>query len=290
MKYRSLWWIVAGVLALVTGYVIMATIPDKSSNEEEQKVRLGLVNSPGELATRIDSLFSAATEHELDLLVAAPDCTVALASGWEGVRRTLPKERQQKIVSPDREAISRFLELVGRRTRFPIPGIWEASVKNAKSYGRDNIWFPLPKTVEKSAGVAAPVVLLRREGDQWIVKKGSQTVTLPAEDGRGPVDKATVAMTDETVYVALHAWPPTPYKLYAIERSSGKIIWSSLVWADGGFMNYSGQGWHVVELRLAGDKLAVFGVSTGTAYIEVFDRRTGENQYRFGTSYFRATE
>jgi hypothetical protein len=103
------------------------------------------------------------------------------------------------------------------------------------------------------------------------------------------VDNATVELTDQTAYVALYGWSPYPYSLYAIDRSSSKVIWASEVWASGGLVTYQGRRRHVVELRVRGGMLAIFGVASDCAYIEVFDKKNGQNECRFSTEYFGKT-
>jgi hypothetical protein len=243
---------------------------------------LNRADSPEELATRLAGLLAAAPMGELDRLVSDPDCTVALAAGWERVRRTIPRAKAQEVVSPDGEALSRFLGLIEGRARVPIPGAWEATVKSAKGHSPKAVWFPLLEPVRKDLARPRP---LRRDGDQWIVEQEGRTIKLPAEDGLGLVDHAAVLLVGETLYVALYGWPPNPYRLFAVDRGSGKVIWSSKVWAAGGLMSYEGQGWHVATLHSAGETLAVFGVSDGAAYVEVFDKKTGVNRCRFSTAY-----
>ena len=97
-------------------------------------------------------------------------------------------------------------------------------------------------------------------------------------------------LTGEVAYVYLYFWPPIPYKLCAIDRRSSKVIWSSLVWAAGGMKTYTGQGWHQAELTLTSGNITVFGVAGDTAYVEMFDRKTGKNIVRFSTSYFNLVE
>ena len=41
------------------------------------------LDSPSQLAARINNLFSAPSMSEVDRLVSAPDCAVALAAAWE---------------------------------------------------------------------------------------------------------------------------------------------------------------------------------------------------------------
>ncbi len=274
-----------GVLVFTAGSAFIAAAADKLGLDGNKGdiMCLSRVDSPRELATQINGLFSASPMGELDRLVSVPDGTVALASGWERVRRTMPEAKQEEVVSPDGHAISRFLGLVEGRVQIPIPEVWEATVKSAKAYSRRPIGFSYPKLLKRPT-----TEHLKRDGDQWIVKTGSQSIRVPVEDRLGPVDNAAVQFAGEMAYVALYGWPPIPYRLLAIDRGNGKVIWSSKVWGAGGLRDYEGQGWHVAEMRWAGETLAVFGISEGAAYIEVFDKKTGENRCRFSTAYFAA--
>ena len=120
------------------------------------------------------------------------------------------------------------------------------------------------------------------------MEKDGLSIRVPLEDGLGPVGNVAVHLDTEAVYIALYGWPPIPYRLFAFDRASKKVIWSSKVWAAGGLMNYEGRGWHLAN-SLAGETLTIFGISEGSAYIEVFDKNTGENRCRFSTSYFDVT-
>jgi len=279
---------------MAAGYLCTVAVADGPVNKSVETPGMSQVDSPTALAKRVAELVSARPAQQLDILATDRDCATALASGWERVRRTLPRLRRQELVSPDAQAISRFLGLVEGRMQVPLPRIWEATVKSVKGYEQGVIWFPFPRTEGVSATghrlaeseVSAPT----RRGEQWIVRKGNETISLPAEDHFGPVDKSTVEVSGRVAFVALYGSAPDPYQLFSVDRSNGKVNWTSEVWAAGGFVNYHGLGWHVVGMRLVAEKLAVFGVSEGTAYIEVFDCESGENQYRFGTAYFGATD
>jgi hypothetical protein len=194
----------------------------------------------------------------------------------------MPRAKQQDLVSPDSAAVSRFLGLVEGRIQTPVPGAWEAAVKSTTGSSRLAIWFSRPELVEGALKRTRP----QRKAHDWIVENDGMSISVPVEDGLGPVDNAATHVDTEAVFIALYGWPPVPYRLFAIDRASKKVIWSSKVWAAGGLMNYEGQGWHFAELRLASETLTVFGISEGSAYIEVFNKKTGENRCRFSTAYF----
>jgi hypothetical protein len=277
------------VIALVAGSLFTTAAADRPTHEA-QFLPGNEAGTPIELAKRIGTLFSATSDKELDLLVTNPDSTIALSAGWERVRRTMPQAKQPGLVGPDSSAMSRFLGLLEGRIRFPIPGDWEIIVKDVNGYNRDQIGFSLDEVLDRSVEghEGATPVSLQRSGDKWIVKQGDWTVMLPVEKYQGSLDKAAVETDGETAYVAVYEWPPYPYKLYAVHRSDSKVIWTTEVWAAGDWMGYEGPpGQHIAEIRSTDQEIAVFGVADTTAYIEVFDKRTGENKYRFGTAYFQ---
>jgi hypothetical protein len=246
---------------------------------------LSRVDSPSQLAARVGTLVSGSVMSEVARLVSASDCATSLAAGWERVRRTIPEAKRQGLVSPDSAALSRFLGLVEGRVQAPVPEAWEAAVKSTKGSSRMAIFFSCPEPVEGALKRTRP----RREAHEWIVEKDGLSIRVSAEDGLGPIDNAAVDIDTKAVYIGLYGWPPVPYRLLAIDRASKKVIWSSKVWAAGGLKGYGGQGWHFAETRLGGETLTVFGISEGSAYIEVFDKNTGENRCRFSTSYFDVT-
>jgi hypothetical protein len=218
----------------------------------------------------------------VDRLATAPDCIVALAAAWERVRRTVPTAKQRDPVTPDAAAISRFLGLVEGRTQTDMPQAWEAAVKSAQGSCRARIWFSCPELALEALKRDRPW----RDGREWIVQKDQLSIRVPVADFLGPVDNVAVHLETEAAYIGLYGWPPVPYRLFAVDRTSKKIIWSSKAWAAGGLMSYQGQGWHLAEMRLVRGTLVAFGVSDGCAYIEVFDTKTGENRCRFSTTYF----
>jgi len=269
--------------------IIAAVVPGEPNSLNLDIARLAKAGSPIELALCINTILSQVPARTLDSIVGDEDCTVALAAGWERVRRTVPKETQRRPVPPNKQSLSRFSGLLEERMRVAIPRVWGDALQTASSYGRHNIWFPQPKILNKlttSSATCASVAMLRREGDRWLVTQGNETWSVLAEDRLGIVEQAVVELTDEKAYLCLYGWPPLPYRLYSINRKSGKVAWSSLVWAAGGLLTYDGQGWHQVELVGTSDKIIVYGMSENTAYVEVFDCITGHNMGRFSTSYF----
>lgn len=249
-------------------------------------------DDPEELAWSYHELFMKASEEQLRGLLSHTNDGVALAAGWERVRRTIPEGDELADVKPERTALSRFLGLVEGRLHMPLPPIWEAALQSTSSNGRANIWFGDPDEIGAKVVVHGDATENDRRADfrcedhQCRVTVGDKTWLLPSED---LVETMFVELSRTTAFVALYCWPPASYTLYAIDRESGKAFWTSKVWAHGDLCMWTGRGWHHVELRTRGNAVVVFGVEGSVAYVEEFDAGTGKNLCRFATSYFEFT-
>jgi len=245
--------------------------------------------SPGALVSWIRMAFPGESEEKIDLLATSADPTIALAAAWERARRSLVGVVSDEVVSPVSFEIGRFLGSVEARVGCPIPPVWEATVRSsvAADWGVVGDSFPNGfKQLAIDRKKALSERPLHREGNRWFVDYGSQSVMLPAEVGSGPVDFATVQSTPQAAYVALYGWLPIRYRLFAVDGSAANPAWSTNVWADGGLFDYTGVHWHIVEIRASENEVAVFGSSTTAVYVEVFDKKSGENRIRFSSAYF----
>ena len=250
--------------------------------------------SPEELADRVAEVLSTSTRADLGRLVSVSDSTIALAAGWERVRRTMPETDHEDTVSPDLLAICRFLGLIEGRLEVPIPRAWEESVKSAAGRSQKSIWFKDSHAVMMER--AFEEWTAERAGKHWVVKKDNRLIRLPADDDRGTIRDATVQCVGETAYVALYGFPDN-YRVCAVDQRDGQVKWSSNVWGTSlvrprGALSLltSGGDWHHVTMRASAETLVVFGCSGRLVYLEAFDRRTGENRCRFSTAYFERIE
>lgn len=261
-------------------------------------------DSPEALAKRIQDQVIPASLEKLDVLVAGPDATIALAAAWERVRRMTPATTQPftgaNMASPDRfnaspgpekSVLARFLGVVEGRLRCTIPKAWAASVGSAKYTTQRIIWFPTNENYYPMKGMVLGLIggrlIPHRVGDRWIVKAGGEPSALAADHLMGRFDFATVKVQGDMAYVALYTNSPNPYTLCAVKRSSGTVIWSTEVRTGYSAGGVGGAGeYHVIELQFAGDKVAVFGLAGPVRYVEVLDARTGKKECEFSTSYF----
>ena len=115
--------------AIVWSFVCIGNFVVVVSGEQDtqnQKIaRLAKAGAPEELAKCISAVLPRIPKGDLDSLVGNEDCTVALAAGWERVRRTVPNEEQRIPIPPQSQSISQFIGLLEGSTRVSIPHFWK---------------------------------------------------------------------------------------------------------------------------------------------------------------------
>jgi hypothetical protein len=293
MYWRPFQFLIFSLFAVCTATSeSCAGVADRSTTDGEGVASLSGARSHEELAARIAKLLVTSKRSDLDRLVTVSDCTTSLAAGWERVRRTMPETEQEDIVGPDLLAVSRFLGLVEGRLQTPIPKTWAETLCSSAGHGQKSIAFRAPLDLVGAESMSGGW-LVERDGARWLLKAERRVINLPPEVvALDPVSRGTVKFTRERAYVAVYSsLPESKYKLFAIDPGTGKVEWSSDVWGTsrvwprGVIVAGSGHDWHVVTIRSTGGTLVLFGISRWAVYIEVFDRKTGENRCRFSTAY-----
>lgn len=256
----------------------------KVARGQEEASQVNSADEPVASLARTGRLVAGASPQQLDSLAASSDLTAALAAAWERVHRSTPTAVGPRIGFPDKAALARFLGFLEGRTRRPIPPIWRKAVESATPYG-GFFGFPAPNATGKPSDPLGPAssAALKREGDRWVVSGEGLTVSLPSKDPPTPNEKATMIADRETAYAVVYTNTPGPYKVFAVERRTGRVAWSSRLLMPGLPGGYSGQWWHYVEMQLVAGELAVYGVGSVIAYINVFDRKNGSCECVFST-------
>jgi len=67
-------------------------LPAASGPAEENLKRISSATSDEDLAAALASVFKTATDEDLRRLISDPRPEIALAAGWERVRRTVPEK------------------------------------------------------------------------------------------------------------------------------------------------------------------------------------------------------
>lgn len=266
---------------------------DRPPLRDRETAAMLAADKPEDLARSYHELFIKAGDDRLCGLLSHANCGVALAAGWERMRRTIPKGGGQEPVRPEPSAVARFLGLVEGCLQMPVPPVWEATIPSLSAYGPENVGFRSPDEARIKAVVHGDnadrlgTVEFRQEGTRCLVLLGNDKWSLPAKVAP---DKVLVELTRQTAYVAAYDSCSGPFRLYAVERDSGTVRWIGRVWAGGDLLGNTYPNWHHVDLRVRGNEIVVFGVADHTAYIEAFDAGTGNSLWRFASSYFEYQE
>ena len=274
---------------MVTASISIVLCGTMSTQDADRKSQIWTTSSPAELEDAVDSYLGHLSLQDRDKLVDSPDLSTSLVGAWDRATRKLRAPGGQDRYS--RESILNwFVGFVEGRTGFGAPEFWISAVYSA-NIQNNNIVFSIDKNSQRrEKDSESKVVLPRRMEDKWVVLCGLEEWTIPATDNLGPVDSAVVLSTPDDVYLAVYGWPAHSYELYAISRTDKSMRWHSAVWANGGLSGAQGRGRHVAEIRCVRGQLAVFGISSEGAYVELFDSAMGSNAGRFSTRYVKRTE
>ncbi|MCH7603617.1 MAG: hypothetical protein IIB54_12705 [Planctomycetes bacterium] len=294
-KYKS--WsmnhvVVIGSMYALTGcmFVIVGLVEPP---EDEAIQRLRNAETPRELAKCYQQIFGEATIEQLKEFESQSDYHLAIPAGWELLRRTLPKKRRDDIIYHDEKALSKFLDSVEDHIKVDVPSAWRKAVLSAQLPGRSDIWYVMPQFlkiphafIEDEQGSRPATLRSADEGFEFVTEDEIEIWKVPLlERPMPPHPCARLEVTKESLFFARYPFVPIPFDLQAMDRKSGKVVWSTQVWAAGDFTGYRGPHWHYVDFVVKDEMLIVFGLSVGSMYIEKFDVKTGKNLFRFNQIY-----
>ncbi len=220
--------------------------------------------------------------------------SIALHAHWESNRVAVPREPKQKHRSDwvlDRERVEAFLGVVKERIGIAPPDWWAESLRRADMFPGEHHFFlmePVTKYYETDTGYLVPAgTELVSQGDRIAVSVGEDHASIPQEClthyPRG--ERWSVLIESGTAFVARHDHRAWPYPVVCVDLEGDRMKWSTDVWGAR-YKGGTGIGGHTVEMRLTGDSLAVFGMESHGAYIELFDAATGESRCRFCSCYW----
>lgn len=227
---------------------------------------------------------AAAFRHDADV-------GIALQANWElhavPVRRQPPPERRSAWgLDPSR--LQRFLGYLEGRIGTGVPGWWETGLLNADFYPSTHLACPADKLrYEKTqAGILVPRgTKVAAAGADLAVTVGTATAAIPrfcfAESMRH-----SVHLDPEMCFVAIYSDSGYPFVLRRVDLASRAIAWQAEVWAVRTGFSSGSEGAHSVELKRNGKQMLVFGAESHGTYLEAFDVRTGDCDFRFCTSYW----
>lgn len=250
-------------------------------------------DTPAELRERNIKRFSGQSDRVLDEIECESNDSVAVRAAWERVLRTFPPERKEEATEVNSREAARFLGFLKGRLRIPIPGWWAMALAHIKAYDARAIFGDDPNTLQyraTDAGYTSPTdTHIRRAGQRILVRTSSGDIEVPSAaldpDENTLIDSISVAYDEKQCYLALHSRVASPYRLVCVGRATHDVRWRSNVWASGGLVARSGPGFHRVSVHCEAERIFVCGYSDEGAYMESFCAASGDNLFRFSTSY-----
>jgi hypothetical protein len=244
--------------------------------------------TPVHINKKIQRHIRTISTEELDGVTGNQDLTLALAAGWERVRRVSLKDRRADDDTPfDKTAVMRFLGFVEARTRATIPARWEKLILSGKYSSRSRMAIELPYWEDERLNDSTKPV---SDGDAWKIDLGKRTLRLPkyALDARGwTTSDARVWTTssENSQYFILHDAGTSPCILTRIDEGKANPEWRARVWCTVGVM--SGGSLEVYRwISDSKDEIVVFAAARYCFSIEVFEKSTGRNIGRLLTECF----
>lgn len=248
--------------------------------------------------------------------LASPSAAVAIAAGWERLIKSIPMVDQGTLIKPNEGDLSRFLGLLEGRLQTSLPPRWTSALQSMTFYNRYQCGFQMPDIIEDAKEVeddqhrvfsvgyrcddGDPVIEVENKLWRLSIANPSGCRDRPYLESKfsriaeqleadvcdfestieGLMSHLAIEIADDVAYLAIYSWPPTGYRLYAIDIETGSAKWTALV-RESVVGGWTGSGRHSVELKLLASQVIVFGVSEASAYIEVYDRGSGKRLWVF---------
>ena len=295
-------WLFHGLLILAIAPGV-ATQPAATTQEFDERIEEFLASDTVKvLSVEHRAVLTTASEDQLVQLIPHPDTTLALAAGWERVRRTLPKRKESDGIPLDALALARFIGLLEGRAKVTAPREWEKAFMTAQAGWRADELPRVGFRTEYDRRVREyesnpshpdpnPVVIpgtTQPAGDdnRCIVKSGAASWTLQIDEA-DRFDSALVRIDHDKAYIALYPeYPVGKLRIFELDPKTGITSWSSEVWVQEIYGGFSGYANNQVELAFTPGEVCVFGITYDAAYAACLDRRTGKTRWRFSTAFW----
>lgn len=213
------------------------------------------------------------------------DPTVELWRGWERVLQEQDAQSVHQREPVDRCELYRFMGLIEGITS-TVPSLrWAQTFLTASV--DPGLFVSFSKSPSDAPSELASRCTVKPLGNErWLLRVGEESWELPPNRLKTTMPNSIeIVEAGPVLFAAMLSWPPTPYTLYMLDRSSHSVKWSTDVWAAGDTLSYTGYGWHFADLSILGETVVVLGAAGNTVYVEVFDRQSGECKVRFSTIY-----
>lgn len=235
------------------------------------------------------ALFEKVGKAGLPDLMKDEDTGIALQAAWE-VHKKLVKQSEKEggdkwVYDPDE--LKKFMELLKKRTKAPVPDWWGESVTIVEvSPGKGHGFWPnadrRPKYHETKDHTRLPEGHeLEEKDDKLVYTVGKRSVEFPKDTFKHGSNFAGFVGEKRS---AVASYSVGPFEIAGFEGKGGEAVWTSEVWATG-YRTLAG-AWPVfVEVFESDGTVYVFGKDMAGMYLEAFDLATGKAAFRFSTSY-----
>ena len=248
---------------------------------------IAAAKTPQQAARSYKELLDRADRQMLRQLKHVSETGVALRAALEEVGLTATPERV------DPQAVSRFLGFIEGRLDIQLPTWWEETIVSATldPTGRIVPGFPQRWLTEDSPKDFPELAKLEQTQSRTHtrVQIGKQAVLLTPEVfemRRKSLANTAGYLDQENCILALHSDSGESYSLLCFDRRTGEIRWKSEVWAGASEFTVIGKSHEIVAVVTKGKRVFVVGSGTFHFYIEGFDRKTGQAEFRFVNFYF----
>jgi hypothetical protein len=283
----------AAVLSFAMNCAAWASPPTTSGPFLASVDRLAHANSSRKWHQDAAAIFYGTKDDEENRLILEPDAGIALTAAWHRILRAVPEEYRQQPGPLPASDIHRFIGFVEGRLCVRPPSWWADLLLDLRPHSRHSVSMPAKRNERSgftgsASGYYVPAGLsATTNGDFLSLASVGGTCTIPAATIWNAVGRGShlFAATDaQRWFVASHTGIPLTYALMRVEPSSGKVLWSSDVWAADYYPGHSGPGQHFATLELANDSAIVFGLVSGCGpYIEGFRMTDGKPLFRFSS-------
>lgn len=186
----------------------------------------------------------------------------------------------------------RFFGFLESRVGLKLPRWWEEAYLELHTV--DFVFeyeeAPLGKTMHSGfLEVPTGLSVTQRDG-QIAVRRGDCSFSLPKRivdelevDREEWFDRCNAAFGEDIGVVAFVTQSGSCF-LFCVKNN--EVLWRREFWGPGYFGMGSGVWVNDFEVSIQGDVVAVFGTGGSGTYVEVFDKKTGKNIFRFSQSYW----
>ena len=246
--------------------------------------------TPVVTALNYRALFTKVGVKRLGELSKDPNNMLAVQGMWEANKRVAPKATDGRL---DPAGIKAFTGFFKTRMKMDLPPWFKETLQKGRLISGTATTFPAVKSihyVKTKAGLMAPQgTTINPDGKRFVISTGNRSVKVDRsllEIGKDTLpERVSVLITNKRTFIALHASAGFPFRLVSVRTGSGKLNWSASVWGAGR-KTLGGVGFHNISMRLKDSQLFLFGAESHGVFVETFEASSGENYFRFCSSYW----